>query len=461
VSGTVQGVQNPAVLLGLYCWHIYPDILVLGQGKSEPLKQKDALVECGGLLTVGMQLNADSEHSIFWSLPLSFLRWYGDSVVARGCIGPDSSRVTANELRFIAVGSVFAKWSMHFDNNDVAATFALDLFNMFNRPGSCTVFSQLHCYQGFRMMSRVCEDYLESQGEERLEYNRMIAFGRRREVFASNHCSDLSKHDMECGCPTIRDIISILPSDKSRFTFLRSFKSVINPKNWDRFVIICPLQAHAHNQYNSEFYLDPRMDIELASLYPVLRTTSFDQHSFSNSRRKVPLQYCRWRHYKSSHENPSPFCAGEPCLEAPSLLLHILEDSLSDKRLPVSLAFLPNSRINANGTFSDIDRNLSYFRIERISPFPSLPPMDPSSVLQTLESKGESLDSDPLYAELESTMTSVALAIELYNTLPGATISPKIFQRPMLQIRRKPSREEAFALAAYCDSGANYLVKTY
>jgi hypothetical protein len=57
VTGTAQRIQNGAVLLGLASWHLYPDLLVLGTGKTDILRQHDSLIKNGGLLTIGLHIN--------------------------------------------------------------------------------------------------------------------------------------------------------------------------------------------------------------------------------------------------------------------------------------------------------------------------------------------------------------------------------------------------------------------
>ncbi|EPS44999.1 hypothetical protein H072_1036 [Dactylellina haptotyla CBS 200.50] len=54
ICGMPQLLQSGEILLGLYSWHIYPDLLVLGV-KDTRVKQEDILVKASGLLTLGLQ----------------------------------------------------------------------------------------------------------------------------------------------------------------------------------------------------------------------------------------------------------------------------------------------------------------------------------------------------------------------------------------------------------------------
>src|ERR1051326_47790 len=80
VAGTPQTVSSAEVLLALSAWHLYPDLEVL-HGHAQIVKQNDPLVAPGGIVTIGIQ-NPDmaDEYGISWSLPLSYLQYYGKPV---------------------------------------------------------------------------------------------------------------------------------------------------------------------------------------------------------------------------------------------------------------------------------------------------------------------------------------------------------------------------------------------
>lgn len=82
VSGKPQSVQTGAPLLGLSSWHLYPDMIVSGTGKNSKaikVSQTDPHVVRGGVLTLGIHDLRRSGHGIHWSLPLAYLRYYGES----------------------------------------------------------------------------------------------------------------------------------------------------------------------------------------------------------------------------------------------------------------------------------------------------------------------------------------------------------------------------------------------
>jgi hypothetical protein len=122
IQGVAQSVENGAVLLGLSSWHIYPDILVLGRAPSPvQVKQQDALVAPGGILTVGLHIETPDHHGVYWSLPLAHLRYYGGAVMAETSLDTQGNRITILQLFQVAVGSMTRDWLV--DKEQIGAFF--------------------------------------------------------------------------------------------------------------------------------------------------------------------------------------------------------------------------------------------------------------------------------------------------------------------------------------------------
>ncbi|KAJ3568353.1 hypothetical protein NPX13_g6449 [Xylaria arbuscula] len=114
LCGQPQRVVNGATLMGVASWHLYPDLLILGETIST-VSFKDTLVPDTAKLTVGIEnVNPERQDGIFWSLPLSHLRFYGDPVVANSHTTRDASRLTMDELQLLALGSAMAAWGNHY-----------------------------------------------------------------------------------------------------------------------------------------------------------------------------------------------------------------------------------------------------------------------------------------------------------------------------------------------------------
>ena len=84
ILGRPQRINDGDVMLGLLSWHLYPDMTVLGVGtRTYHVPQQDRLIAPGGMITVGMgSREGCPDETIYWSLPLAHMRFYGDPVNA-------------------------------------------------------------------------------------------------------------------------------------------------------------------------------------------------------------------------------------------------------------------------------------------------------------------------------------------------------------------------------------------
>ncbi|KAH8650855.1 hypothetical protein BGZ60DRAFT_420994 [Tricladium varicosporioides] len=114
IQGIPQSVESGAVLLGLSSWHIYPDILVLGdkQPSAKHVKQDDALVCPGGILTIGLHIESTNHSGIYWSLPLANLRYYGGPVITEKSLDTQGNHITILQLLQVAVGCLTQTWTV-------------------------------------------------------------------------------------------------------------------------------------------------------------------------------------------------------------------------------------------------------------------------------------------------------------------------------------------------------------
>lgn len=118
IEGMPHSVQNGAVLIGLSAWHLYPDMIVLGS-EAKKIEQKDNLVDKRGILTLGLSTSGRSlsnkleimRDGVYWSLPLTHLRYYGDPVVTEKNMRIDGSRATMAELKQGVLGAFLSNWN--------------------------------------------------------------------------------------------------------------------------------------------------------------------------------------------------------------------------------------------------------------------------------------------------------------------------------------------------------------
>ncbi|KAK4043121.1 hypothetical protein C8A01DRAFT_13315 [Parachaetomium inaequale] len=101
VGGTPLAAQSGGLLLGLMSWHLYPDLECLAATMPR-VELGDHLFAEKGLLTIGLEPAPDREaRSVYWSLPLARLRYYGLPVTKFSSTRTsDRDRLTVDELLF-------------------------------------------------------------------------------------------------------------------------------------------------------------------------------------------------------------------------------------------------------------------------------------------------------------------------------------------------------------------------
>ena len=138
ISGEPHRVSKGSVLVGISAWHIFPDLNVVGAATTA-IEFRDPLVAESGKITIGLHSsNPDHNFGVQWSLALSHLRFYGDPVHVTQYSGFDGSRMTIDELRLVAFGSVLADWGKSGESIYAAADFFIHLGNLVPRhqPGT-------------------------------------------------------------------------------------------------------------------------------------------------------------------------------------------------------------------------------------------------------------------------------------------------------------------------------------
>ncbi|ERF76601.1 hypothetical protein EPUS_08720 [Endocarpon pusillum Z07020] len=114
VKGTPQQAEAGATLLGLSSWHLYPDMIAMGPCLARPaeVRHNDPLIAPGGILTLGLEMSSGGKDvGVTWSLPLAYLRYYGQPVIASGSIDTaEKSRITLEELMAAVLGVITQDW---------------------------------------------------------------------------------------------------------------------------------------------------------------------------------------------------------------------------------------------------------------------------------------------------------------------------------------------------------------
>lgn len=125
LHGESHEVMNGAILLALKSWQLYPDMLYLKDTRK--FKQDDALFPRSALLTVGVTSASPDRVGLSWSLPLAYLRYYGDPVVVTRSTAENASYVNVDEFCQMVLGSATGYWCKTYDDIDIAVDLLVAL----------------------------------------------------------------------------------------------------------------------------------------------------------------------------------------------------------------------------------------------------------------------------------------------------------------------------------------------
>ena len=229
IGGVAYSNQDGAVLAALASWHLYPDMVVLGSNTVD-VRQHDELIHPGGVLTIGLQTDSKkSVKGLSWSLSLAHLRYYGYPILKEQSLGSDSSRLTIEELLQVALGCVLGSWKVNIaDIVDAAGTLRLlceyvtagaskqQSSDHLDQLEGSTVVPESAQTSWVSMLGRSAERFLSSSGEERASYRRLVLLGLRNRMFLG-----------ELGLPgdvfglTLPKLISLMKNKNCQKTFLR------------------------------------------------------------------------------------------------------------------------------------------------------------------------------------------------------------------------------------------------
>lgn len=130
-QGAPHSITDGSILLALSAWHLFPDMLESSNSRH-PIPQNDPLFDSGGMLILGFEpaqiapspgtlpFNRDVEAfsgGVTWSLPLAYLRYYGNPVQRDSSLNNQESRISIDQLVQVATGCFFHGWQE--DNFDI------------------------------------------------------------------------------------------------------------------------------------------------------------------------------------------------------------------------------------------------------------------------------------------------------------------------------------------------------
>ncbi|CAN9113856.1 unnamed protein product [Alternaria alternata] len=109
ICGTPQRVQDGAILVAITAWHLYPNMQVLSECVKD-VNSGDELM-AHSLLTISSFDLSGGREGVFWSLPLSRMRYYSPPVITERSLASDTSRISMEEFQIVFLGAFVARWN--------------------------------------------------------------------------------------------------------------------------------------------------------------------------------------------------------------------------------------------------------------------------------------------------------------------------------------------------------------
>jgi hypothetical protein len=221
IAGAPQRIHEGAVLVGLSSWHLYPDMIVYSQ-KCTDIAQGDEIFPPGSLLTIGLQPSPQADKGVYWSLPLSKLRFYGDPVVVTKSLDSRNARVSFDQLMMVVIGCLARQWPKKDDIYETVCNYYI----LVCKKSENLLGPDTGHRSWLRWLSIAGKRYLDAEDETRETYKRLIDFGYRRCVqFLDTKDGPVTWDDQMFQLTSPKVFTSCMTDLQARIEYLRSLVS--------------------------------------------------------------------------------------------------------------------------------------------------------------------------------------------------------------------------------------------
>jgi hypothetical protein len=262
VRGMPQQVRNGAALLGISSWHMFPDMVLLGDQAVE-IVQSDPLFGETSVLTLGIQ--ATGQQSVSWSLPLARLQYYGGPIRATRSAGTDNTRITQDQFAFVVIGSILAGWKdavgwEDFKGSLGECTTWLQKISLLIKPDTSVLggtdlqqaeehidllYGLRYGPPWFRYLCAAAQRFRDSDDLDKKVATQLTALGTRQSRFWLLP----SKPPPMFGLSTLSTLLPLLKNEWIRVDLLRKFCARTLPKDHHEYMI----RYRAREGYTYEF----------------------------------------------------------------------------------------------------------------------------------------------------------------------------------------------------------------
>lgn len=418
ISGMPQAVNSGPTLLALSSWHLYPDILAVGQ-KSTEIRFNDQLVATGGVLTVGLAPSENSDgQGVYWSLSLAHLNYYGKPVNTNGHFDQASERLSFSEFALAVFGCVMATWNLHESRIEQGARLFIAMQEFAERALSSDRNSETekqsvsnflrHSTHWWNIMAAAARSYLEASDEEKESVQRLVWLGCRR---STRFFLPLNKQPFfDLSNPSL--FVELLRGNEEKIKFLRMIVSSSSvPENC---LVLIRYSSHENNP-------------QYATAFPVPQSS----HKRKREGQATALEYRHQRWVSHATFNTvidGELWSGKGNYFADSGLMGSSFGVLNEQTGQTHVLVPVYGNINGAAICQDDDAVVQYFRPPTAEDIIWGLDNDAFSVISLLNHLDKGLD--PL-GPVNAAMRAMSAAATIYKAIPTATVSVKTLNQAL------------------------------
>lgn len=237
-----QSLWSGSVPLAIRSWHLYPDMVVLGN-EVKNVQFNDNLFTPSASCTIGLESDLGPKNSgIEWSLALSHLNFYGPPQNANS---RSPSRLSMDQFSVVVLGGLFRVWSTQGNELHAMAMYVRQLWDILdpsNLIGGNTDSMGLGGLKTLAKAALTVEKAFENQDSTTIQ---LLKLGRRQGGSLLKRASELSeiskplfglcnpmiqqalteKTDIECGIRYLRELSQQINLGEGEGIIVYSYKA--------------------------------------------------------------------------------------------------------------------------------------------------------------------------------------------------------------------------------------------
>ncbi|KAL1597946.1 hypothetical protein SLS60_008434 [Paraconiothyrium brasiliense] len=210
ISGVPQRVEDGSVLLAISSWHLYPNMHVLAENAKDINLKDDLMIS--SLLTLSTIVGDTAKQGVFWSLPLTRMRYYSPPVVAERHLAFDTSRISMAEFEIVVLGAIIAQSREVCPDELRSCRFMVTVNERFRRAGQ-------EPPTWFAILAKAAGRVVQSNEMARAHLLKLLKLGGRRCKSFLSHPSD--KPPCFFGLGYHHVLIQLLGSPDDKIALLR------------------------------------------------------------------------------------------------------------------------------------------------------------------------------------------------------------------------------------------------